>query len=317
MQDANSGFALRWAIIRDPSKTMAARAFALAEMVLLPLSFVTFGYVVLEAVLGRFGASLAGHMPSWLSRWALPVLVAAAIGYVTNWLAILMLFKPYEKHKWLFVWPQGLLPRNKANMAREIGNKVGTELLPPKALIDEFEGEVRGYLSRPEVMERMQQMVKDNEAAYIRVSRNPSEDVYAADTQFEFNKAKTVCEGNDATIIACGEFVSTAKKAAGLLKEKGINVRVLDMYCIKPIDKETIIKAAGETGNIITIEEHSVIGGLGSMVASVVTENCPCKMKILGLPDEELICGSQTEIFEHENLTPQGVADEVIKLIKK
>lgn len=161
MQDANSGFALRWAIIRDPSKTMAARAFALAEMVLLPLSFVTFGYVVLEAVLGRFGASLAGHMPSWLSRWALPVLVAAAIGYVTNWLAILMLFKPYEKHKWLFVWPQGLLPRNKANMAREIGNKVGTELLPPKALIDEFEGEVRGYLSRPEVMERMQQMVKD------------------------------------------------------------------------------------------------------------------------------------------------------------
>ncbi|MBR0474895.1 MAG: transketolase family protein [Erysipelotrichaceae bacterium] len=163
----------------------------------------------------------------------------------------------------------------------------------------------------------MQQMVKDNEAAYIRVSRNPSEDVYAADTQFEFNKAKTVCEGNDATIIACGEFVSTAKKAAGLLKEKGINVRVLDMYCIKPIDKETIIKAAGETGNIITIEEHSVIGGLGSMVASVVTENCPCKMKILGLPDEELICGSQTEIFEHENLTPQGVADEVIKLIKK
>lgn len=163
----------------------------------------------------------------------------------------------------------------------------------------------------------MQQMEKDNEAAYIRVSRNPSEDVYDADTQFEFNKAKTVCDGNDATIIACGEFVATAKKAAGLLKEKGINVRVLDMYCIKPIDKEAIIKAAGETGNIITIEEHSVIGGLGSMAASVVTENCPCKMKILGLPDEELICGSQTEIFEHENLTPQGVADEVIKLIKK
>lgn len=163
----------------------------------------------------------------------------------------------------------------------------------------------------------MQQMVKDNEAAYIRVSRNPSEDVYDADTQFEFNKAKTVCDGNDATIIACGEFVSTARKAAVLLKEKGINVRVLDMYCIKPIDKEAIIKAAGETGNIITIEEHSVIGGLGSMVASVVAENCPCKMKILGLPDEELICGSQIEIFEHENLTPQGVADEVIKLIKK
>ena len=161
MQDANSGFALRWSIIRDHSKPKTARGFALAEMVLLPLSFVTFGYVVLEAVLGRFGVSLDGGLPTWLSKWALPVLIAAAIGYVTNWLAILMLFKPYEKHSWLFVWPQGLLPRNKMNIARKIGQKVGTELLPPKALIDEFEGEIRDYLARPEVGESLQKMAQE------------------------------------------------------------------------------------------------------------------------------------------------------------
>lgn len=157
----NSGFGLRWSIIRNPQKGMAARGFALAEMVLLPLSFVTFGYVVADAVLGWFGVSLSGHVPPWLSKWVLPVLIAAAIGYVTNWLAILMLFKPYEKRKWLFVWPQGLLPRNKANMAREIGHKVGTELLPPESLISEFEVEIREYLSRLEVVSRLRNMVQD------------------------------------------------------------------------------------------------------------------------------------------------------------
>ena len=159
--EANSGFALRWSIIMDPGKGMAARGFALAELVLLPLSFATFAYVVLEAVLGWFGMGLAGHLPLWLSKWALPVLVAAAIGYVTIWLAILMLFKPYERHKWLFIWQQGLLPRNKANMAREIGLKVGTELLPPEALINEFEGEIRDYLARPEVMAKARDMVQE------------------------------------------------------------------------------------------------------------------------------------------------------------
>lgn len=159
--EANTGLALRWSIVKDPGKGMAARGFALAELVLLPLSFATFAYVVLEAALGWFGMGLAGHLPLWLSKWALPVLVAAAIGYVTNWLAILMLFKPYERHKWLFIWQQGLLPRNKANMAREIGLKVGTELLPPEALINEFEGEIRDYLARPELMAKARDMVQE------------------------------------------------------------------------------------------------------------------------------------------------------------
>lgn len=159
--NSKSGFGFRWAIIRNPQKGMAARGFALAELVLLPLSFVTFGYVVAEVVLGRFGVGLARYMPLWLSKWALPVLVAAAIGYITNWLAILMLFKPYERHKWLFVWPQGLLPRNKASMAKQIGHQVGSELLPPETLINEFVTEVRTYLSRQEVIVKIREMVQD------------------------------------------------------------------------------------------------------------------------------------------------------------
>ena len=102
-----------------------------------------------------------------------------------------------------------------------------------------------------------------------------------------------------------------------ILAEKGISARVIDMYCIKPIDEEAIIKAAKETKNIVTVEEHSIIGGLGSMVSAVTAQNAPCKVRILGLPDAELICGTQEEIFDHEGLTPEGIACEVEKLINK
>ena len=155
---ANSGFGLRWATIRDPEKGMAARVFAFAELVLLPFSFVTVGYVVANAVLRYFGIDLSQALPAWLSKRILTVLIAAAIGYVTNWLAILMLFRPYQEHKWLFVWPQGLLPRNKANIARQVGHQVGHELLPADALIAEFEQEARSFLSRPETMEKGRKM---------------------------------------------------------------------------------------------------------------------------------------------------------------
>lgn len=158
---ANSGFGLRWATIRDPEKGMAARVFAFAELVLLPFSFVTVGYVVANAVLRYFGIDLSQTLPAWLSKRILTVLIAAAIGYVTNWLAILMLFRPYQEHKWLFVWPQGLLPRNKANIARQVGHQVGHELLPADALIAEFEQEARSFLSRPETMEKGRKMIQD------------------------------------------------------------------------------------------------------------------------------------------------------------
>ena len=154
------GFGLRWALVRSREKGMAARCFAAAEIVLLPLSFVTFAYVLVAAAFSLFGVDIVSRLPGWFAKWMLPVLVAAAIGYVTNWLAILMLFRPYERQRWLFLWPQGLLPRNKAKMAREIGQKVGTELLPPESLAAELENEVRGYMSRPDVISRAREMVQ-------------------------------------------------------------------------------------------------------------------------------------------------------------
>lgn len=147
-----SEFALRWRIVADPKKERAARWFAGLELVLLPLSFVTFGYVVVEAVLSRCGVSLSSHMPAAFARWVLPVLVAGAIGYVTNWLAILMLFKPYERKPWWWLWRQGLVPQNKAKIARQVGEQVCTELLPPAALVAEFTREIQAYLSRPDVI---------------------------------------------------------------------------------------------------------------------------------------------------------------------
>lgn len=149
---ASSEFGLRWRIVVDPKKEKAARWFAGLELVLLPLSFVTFGYVVLDAVLSPCGVSLSACLPPAFARWVLPVLVAGAIGYVTNWLAILMLFKPYERKPWYWGWRQGLIPQNKAKIARQVGEQVCTELLPPAALVAEFTQEVQAYLSRPDVI---------------------------------------------------------------------------------------------------------------------------------------------------------------------
>ena len=138
----------------DRSKPVGERAFAAAELVCLPLSFATFGWLVVDLVLCK--ACHLNLVPSgtiW-ARWGLPVLTAAAIGYVTNWLAILMLFRPYERHSWLFLWPQGLLPRNKAKMARELGHTVGDKLLAPDRLVAEFSGKAKAFLSRPDVIAR-------------------------------------------------------------------------------------------------------------------------------------------------------------------
>lgn len=162
----------------------------------------------------------------------------------------------------------------------------------------------------------MDQLIDDGKAAYIRVGRNGVEDVYTEDTAFELDKSVEVVSGSDVTIIACGELVSRAKAAAEILKGKGISARVIDMYCIKPIDEEAIIKASRETGRIVTVEEHSVIGGLGSLVSTVTAEKAPCRVKVMGLQDAELICGTQADIFDEANLTPAGIAEAAEALLK-
>lgn len=152
--------------------------------------------------------------------------------------------------------------------------------------------------------------------AYIRVGRGAVPDVYESDDfPFELGKATTVREGNDITLIGCGETVAHCQEAARLLHADGIEARVLDMFSLKPFDREAVVKAARETGAIITAEEHSIFGGLGSAVASVVSEECPCRVKILGVPDENVIHSKSPEAFHYYGFDYEGIYSTAKKML--
>jgi len=159
-------------------------------------------------------------------------------------------------------------------------------------------------------------LLKDEKPAYIRVGRNPVEDIYEeGNVPFEMDKATVIAEGTDVAIIACGEMVKPAADAAELLKAKGISATVLDMYCIKPLDTEVIIKAANNAKAVITVEEHSPFGGLGSMVSQVVGRECPKKVINLALPDEPVITGTSQEVFDYYGLNAEGIAKTAMELV--
>ncbi len=160
-------------------------------------------------------------------------------------------------------------------------------------------------------------LLEDDKCAYIRIGRNPVEDVYTVDnTPFEMDKATVLCEGTDVAIIACGEMVKPAKDAADLLEKQGISATVLDMYCIKPLDVEGIKKAAENAKAVITVEEHSPFGGLGSMVAQVVSANCPKKVINMALPDAPVVTGTSQEVFDHYGLNAEGIAAKAVEALQ-
>ena len=152
-------------------------------------------------------------------------------------------------------------------------------------------------------------LLKDEKPAYVRVGRNPVEDVYTEDNcPFEMDKATVICEGSDVAIIACGEMVKPAVDAAEILKAEGISATVLDMYCVKPLDREAIVKAASSAKLVITVEEHAPFGGLGSMVCQVVCSECPKKVINLALPDAPVITGTSKEVFNYYGLNAECIA---------
>ena len=164
----------------------------------------------------------------------------------------------------------------------------------------------------------IKELLKDNKPAYIRVGRNAVEDVYEeGNVPFVMDKATCVHEGNDIAIIATGEMVKPSLDAAKMLEAEGISCRVLDMYSVKPIDKEAVIQAAEETQAIITVEEHSIFGGLGSMVCQIVSEHCPKKVINMALPDEPAIAGTSAEVFGYHGLDQEGMAKTARKLMEK
>lgn len=180
---------------------------------------------------------------------------------------------------------------------------------------------MRVYLpsDRHQTKRLIEALLQDEKPAYIRVGRNPVEDIYHdSDCPFEMDKA-TWLRGRGQTvkaaIIACGEMVCPALDAAELLSKSGIAASVLDMYCVKPLDRETLIEAAQNADIVVTVEEHSPYGGLGSMVAQVVGENCPRRVKCLALPDAPVVTGTSSEVFAHYGLTGAGIAATVKELI--
>ena len=159
-------------------------------------------------------------------------------------------------------------------------------------------------------------LLKDNKTAYLRVGRNAVEDIYTeTNCPFQMNQATQVKEGNDITFIACGEMVKPAVDAARILETEGINARVLDMYCVKPIDKENILKAARETKAIITIEEHAPFGGMGSMVSQIVASECPKRVINMALPDSPVVTGTSKEVFDYYGLNAEGIVKKAREIL--
>lgn len=162
-----------------------------------------------------------------------------------------------------------------------------------------------------------EKFLQNETPAYIRIGRGAVPVIYDTCTKFEIGKAVKWFDGKDAAIFACGQMVYRALKAAEILKCEKINVTVYDMHTIKPLDKETIEEAAAECGCILTVEEHSIYGGLGAAVAEVVCQSIPVPVSIIGVPDEEIPNGTDSEIFHYYKMDGQGIAERVKGLIER
>ncbi len=152
-----------------------------------------------------------------------------------------------------------------------------------------------------------------NGPVYIRFGRASTPIIYDETANFELGKAIQFGEGKDATVFATGIMVAEALKAKEELEKENINIRVVDIHTIKPIDKETIVKCAKETEKLISIEEHNIIGGLGTAVSEVLTDNYPKKLIRLGIKDCFGKSGSASELLKYFGLT----SDKIIEAIKE
>jgi transketolase len=142
---------------------------------------------------------------------------------------------------------------------------------------------------------------------FLRSSRVAMPYVYPSDFTFTIGKANTVRQGSDVTIIGCGIMVAAALDAAGYLAEDGIQARVLDMHTIRPLDIESIVQAARDTGAIVTAEEHLLTGGLGSNIARVVAENYPVPMRFVGLADVYVESADPIDLLKKYHLTDHDI----------
>lgn len=154
---------------------------------------------------------------------------------------------------------------------------------------------------------------------YVRLHRNPVADLYDPTTyKFEWGKANTVVDnGRDMTMIVSGILLKKAVDAAAALKEQGINVRVVDMATVKPLDRDAVLKAAQETGAIMTIEDHTIFGGLGSAVSEVVVQSCPVPMEIVGIQDKFGESGDPELLYRDHGMDTEAIIAKAKALVEK
>jgi transketolase len=152
---------------------------------------------------------------------------------------------------------------------------------------------------------------------YIRFGKAPLYDLANGGIPFEIGTARTIRDGADVCFIATGETVIHALLAAESLAESGLSCRVISMHTVKPLDTNAVVRAGAECGAVVTVEEHSVHGGLGEACAAVLLQACvSTRFKIVGIPDEYTVTGSQADIFRHYGITMEGLSETAKSLLK-
>ncbi|MBR2560040.1 MAG: transketolase family protein [Firmicutes bacterium] len=160
----------------------------------------------------------------------------------------------------------------------------------------------------------IKQAVMMDGPAYVRLGRAAVPVFYSEEDEIVLGKGNLLRNGRDVTVVANGIMVSEAMEAASRLAEQGVDVRVIDIHTIKPLDEEILIKAAEETGRIVTAEEHSVIGGLGSAVAELLSSRCPCRIEMVGQLDTFGESGKPAELMEKYGMTASAIVSAVKKV---
>lgn len=160
-------------------------------------------------------------------------------------------------------------------------------------------------------------LLKDNQPAYVRVGRNAVEDIYSLNTIFAMDRAVVHRDHDkaDVVIVACGELVNPSLAAARQLANEGINATVVDMFCLKPLDEETVLDTIYGARAVLTVEEHSPFGGLGARISQVVAARYPKRVCNMSLPDSAVITGASKEVFAYYNLTAEGIAEKAKSIL--
>ncbi len=172
-------------------------------------------------------------------------------------------------------------------------------------------------LDSNEVRRVIRFVAKEHGPFYVRLTRTALPNLTSEDDEFEFGKGRLMRDGADATIIALGIEVSYSLLAAEILKKEGYDIRVINMSTIKPIDKDIIVKAAKDTGAIMTVEDHNIYNGLGSRVAEVLVENYPVRMHRHGMKDRFGRSGKWNVLLEHYGMDDKGIAKEMLAFLKE